>query len=59
MEPGESRPPPPEGRQNEELVHRIIVRAEKTFTSVERTDSYPAEALLQQFAVPPIQGMDK
>ena len=42
----------PEGRQNEELVHRIILRAEKSFTGVERTDNYPAETILLQIAAP-------
>ena len=41
-----------EGPQNEELVHRIIERAEKTFTGVERTDNYPTETILQHFAAP-------
>ena len=41
-----------EGRQHAELVHRIIVRAEKTFSGVERTEKYPVETILQQIAVP-------
>ena len=34
------------------LVNHIIVRAEKTFAGLERTDIYPAETVLQQIAVP-------
>ena len=49
MEPGE---PPWGGRHHAELVHRIIVRAEKTFAGVGRTEKYPAETILQQIAVP-------
>ena len=40
------------GRQHSELVHRIIVRAEKTFSGVERTKKYPVETILQQIATP-------
>ena len=43
---------PQEGRQHTELVHRIIVRAEKTFSGVERTKKYPVGTILQQIAVP-------
>ena len=43
---------PQEGRQHTELVHRIIVRAEKTFSGVERTEKYPVETILQQIAEP-------
>ena len=43
---------PPERRQNEDLVQRIVVRAEKTFAGVERTDNHSAEINLQQIAVP-------
>ena len=43
---------PLEGRQNEELVHRFNVRAEKTFSGVEQTDNYPSETILQHFAAP-------
>ena len=49
LEPGESHP---ERRQNEELGHRIVVRAEKTFAGVERTGNHSAEIVLQQIAVP-------
>ena len=42
----------PERRQNEYLVHRIVVRAEKTFAGVERTSNHSAETILQQLAVP-------
>ena len=43
---------PSEKRQCEELVHRIIVQAEKTFTDGEGTDNYPVDTILQQFATP-------
>ena len=42
----------PERRQNEYLVHRLVVRAEKTFAGVERTGNHSAEKILQQLAVP-------
>ena len=41
-----------EGRHHAEIVHRIIVRAEKTFAGVEQTEKYPAETILQQIAEP-------
>ena len=47
-----ARGAPPERRHHAELVHRIIVRAEKTFAGVERTEKYPAETILQQIAEP-------
>ena len=37
---------------NEEQVHRIVVRAEKTFSGVERTNNHPVETILQQIATP-------
>ena len=43
---------PPEGRQNEQLVYRIVVRAETTFSGVDRTDNHPVETILQQIATP-------
>ena len=43
---------PQEGRQHTELVHRITVRAEKTFSGVERTEKYPVKTILQQIATP-------
>ena len=43
---------PPEGRHNAELVHRIVVRAEKTFAGLERTENYSAETILQRIGVP-------
>ena len=45
---------PQEERQQTELVHRIVVRAEKTFSGVERTENYPAETILQRIAVPSV-----
>ena len=42
----------PETRQNEDLVHRIVVRAEKTFADVERTGNHSAQIILQQVVVP-------
>ena len=42
---------PPEGRQGADCVHRIVVRAEKSFAGVERTDNYSAEVIIQQIAV--------
>ena len=50
--PTGARGVPEEGRQQTELVHRIVVRAEKTFSGVERTENYPAETILQRIAVP-------
>ena len=50
--PTGARGVPQEGRQHTELVRRIIVRAEKTFSGVERTEKYPVETILQQIAVP-------
>ena len=44
--------PPPGGRHHAELVHRIIVRAEKTFAGVDRTENYPTETIFQQIVVP-------
>ena len=43
-----------EGRQGqgEDLVHRFVLRAEKIFAGVERTENYSAEVILQQIAVP-------
>ena len=52
LEPGE--PPPPEGRHHTELVHRIVVRAEKTFSGVEQTEKYPDETILQQIVEPSV-----
>ena len=43
---------PPEGRHNAELVYRIVVRAEKTFAGLERTENYPVETILQRITVP-------
>ena len=43
---------PPEGRHKAELVHRIVVRAEKTFAGLERTENYSAETILQRIGVP-------
>ena len=43
---------PPEGRHNAELIHRIVVRAEKTFAGLERTENYSAGAILQRIGVP-------
>ena len=43
---------PPEGRHNAEVVHRIVVRAEKTFVGLERTEDYSAESILQRIGVP-------
>ena len=50
--PGGAREVPQEGRQHTELIHRIIVRAEKTFSGVERTEKIPVETFLQQIAAP-------
>ena len=43
-----------EGRQHTELVHRIVVRAEKTFSGVKGTEKHPAETILQRIAVPSV-----
>ena len=40
----------PARRQNKDLVHRVVVRAEKTFAGVERTGNHTAEIILQQVA---------
>ena len=50
--PTGARGAPQEGRQHTELVHRIIVRAEKNFSGVEQTEQYPVETILQQIAAP-------
>ena len=44
-----------EGRQHTEIVHRIILRAEKNFSGVERTEKYPVETMLQQIAAQALQ----
>ena len=49
--PTGARGVPHEGRQHAELVHRIIIREEKTFSGVERTEKYPVETILQQIDV--------
>ena len=43
---------PPEKTTKRDLVHRIVVRAEKTFAAVERIGNHSAELVLQQIAVP-------
>ena len=48
--PTGARGAPQEGRQHTELY--IILRAEKTFSGVERTEKYPVETILQQIAAP-------
>ena len=50
--PTGARGAPQKGRQHAKLVHRIIVRAERTFAGVERTEKNTAETILQQIAVP-------
>ena len=50
--PTGARGAPQKGRQHAKLVHRIIVRAERTFAAVERTEKNTAETILQQIAVP-------
>ena len=50
--PTGARGVPQEGRQHTELVHHIFVRAEKSFSGVERTEKYPVETILQQIAAP-------
>ena len=50
--PTGARGVPQEGRQHTELVHRIVVLAEKTLSGVERTEKYPVETILQQIAAP-------
>ena len=50
--PIRARGVPPEGRHKAELVHRIVVRAEKTFAGLERTENYSAETILQRIGVP-------
>ena len=45
---------PPEGRHNAELVHRVVVRAEKTSVGIERAENYLTETILQQIAVPDV-----
>ena len=47
-----ARDVPPGGQQNEELVHRIVVREEKTFSGVKRTDNHPVATILQQITTP-------
>ena len=47
--PNGARGVPPEGRQDEDLGHRIVVRAEKTSTGVERTNNYSAESQCLRF----------
>ena len=42
---------PPEVRHKAELVHCIVVRAEKTFAGLERTENYSAETILQRIGV--------
>ena len=47
-----ARGAPPEERQHNELVHRIVVRTEKTFAGKERAENYPAETIFPQIAEP-------
>ena len=49
--PTGARGVPQEGRQHNKLVHRIVPRAEKTFSGVGRTENYPAETILQRIAL--------
>ena len=50
--PTGARGVPQEGRQHTEQVYRIHVRAEKTFSGVERTGKYPVETILQPIVTP-------
>ena len=43
---------PPEGRKAERLVYRHTVRAEKTYSAVERTGDHPVDTILQKLSSP-------
>ena len=48
----ENRGVPPEGRETESLVHRITVRAEKTYSALERIGDHPVDTILQKLSLP-------
>ena len=44
--------PPEEG---EKLVHRLTVRAEKTYSAVERSGNHPVDAILEKLSLPGVE----
>ena len=44
--------PPEEG---EKLVHRLTVRAEKTYSAVERSGDHPVDAILEKLSLPGVE----
>ena len=44
---------PPEER--EKLVHRLTVRAEKTYSAVERSGNHPVDAILEKLSLPGVE----
>ena len=48
--PTGARRVPPEGGEN--LVHRLTVRAEKTYSAVERSGDYPVDTVLEKLSSP-------
>ena len=51
--PTGSRGVPPE--EGEKLVHRLTVRAEKTYSAVERSGDHPVDAILEKLSLPGVE----